>query len=321
MKKLLKILGILVLVLVVAAVGFYVWAGMAADGKLSDTYQAHSVDFPIPFPLADADAAAVPEADRAGVALARAVERGRHLVEARYVCVECHGKNFGGGTMIDAFPIGTMLGPNITTGRGSKTLNYKPGDWDHIVRHGIKPDGRPAVMPSEDFQLMSDQELSDVVAYIKSVPPVDNDVPAPTLGPLGKILVATEQLPVAASRIKSHTAPHLVSPPPTEATAEFGRHLTSICMGCHRENFAGGPIVGGDPSWVPARNLTPHAEGLGSWTYDQFATAMREGKRPDGTALQPPMSLVVPYAQKMADVELQAMWAYFRTVPPLPTNK
>ena len=72
--------------------------------------------------------------------LTRAIERGRHLVMSRYVCVECHGQNFGGGTMIDAFPIGTLLGPNITTGRGGRTANYKATDWDHIVRHGILPD-------------------------------------------------------------------------------------------------------------------------------------------------------------------------------------
>ena len=88
----------------------------------------------MPFPLAESEAQAVSEADRRKVATERAVERGRHLVESRYVCTECHGKNFGGGTMIDAFPIGRPLGPNITTGKGSRTLDYKQAaDWDWIV--------------------------------------------------------------------------------------------------------------------------------------------------------------------------------------------
>jgi hypothetical protein len=42
---------------------------------------------------------------------------------------------------------------------------------------------------------------------------------------------------------------------------------------------------------------------------------MRDGVRPDGTALLPPMTLVAPYAQNMTDIELQAMWAYLRTLP------
>ena len=321
MKTLLKLVAALVVILILLVAGAYVWATVASNRKLSQTFQAHNVDFPVPFPLTDAEAAAVPEAERAQVALVRAAERGRHLVESRYVCIECHGKNFGGGTMIDAFPMGTILGPNITTGNGSRATNYRAADWDHIVRHGILPDGRPAAMPSEDFQLMSDQELSDIVTYIRSVPPVDNEVPEVALGPLGKVLVATGQMPLAVERIRDHNAPHAIAPPEAGATAEFGRHLTAICTGCHRENLAGGPILGGDPAWVPARNLTPHTDGLSSWTYEQFAKTMREGKRPDGTALQPPMSFVMPYANRMTDVEMQAIWAYLRTVPAQPTNQ
>jgi mono/diheme cytochrome c family protein len=321
MKILLKIVAALVVILILLVVGAYIWATVASNRKLSQTFQAHAVDFPVPFPLTEAEAAAVPDGERAQVALVRAAERGRHLVESRYVCIECHGKNFGGGTMVDAFPMGRILGPNITTGRGSRITNYRPVDWDHIVRHGILPGGRPAAMPSEDFQLMSDQELSDIVTYIRSVPPVDNEVPAVALGPLGKVLVATGQMPIAAEKIRDHHATHAIAPPEAGTTAEFGRHLTAICTGCHRENLAGGPILGGDPAWVPARNITPHPEGLGSWTYEQFAKTMREGKRPDGTPLQPPMSFVMPYANRMTDVEMQAIWMYLRTVPAQPTNQ
>ena len=41
----------------------------------------------------------------------------------------------------DAFPLGRFLGPNLTTGQGSRTLDYEPADWDRIVRHGVLPDG------------------------------------------------------------------------------------------------------------------------------------------------------------------------------------
>jgi hypothetical protein len=98
---------------------------------------------------------------------------------------------------------------------------------------------------------------------------------------------------------------------------EFGRHLAGICTGCHTENFAGGPIVGGDPSWVPARNLTPHESALGSWSYEDFARVMLEGVRPDGEAIQLPMTLILPYAQQMTEVELQALWTYLQSVPPI----
>ncbi len=319
MKKLLKVLAVLVGILIVAAIGVYIWASVSASRVRAQTFAVHAYDLPIPFPLSDADAAGLGESERSLRAGDLAIERGKHLVESRYVCIECHGTNFGGGTMIDAFPIGRLLGPNITTGKGSRTLTYTPADWDRVVRHGVLPTGQPAVMPSEDFKLMSDQELSDVIAYVRSRPPVDNDVPPPSFGPLGKFLLASGQLQLSATLIDTHQGTHAARPPATAVSVEFGKHIASVCVGCHRPSLAGGPIVGGDPSWVPARNLTPHPDGLGKVTYEQFAKTMREGVRPDGTALKPPMTLLVPYAQKMADVEMQALWAYLRSVPAAPT--
>lgn len=319
MKKLLKILGGIVGVLLVLALAGYAWAASKTKSVLARTISVHSVDFPIPFPLPDSEITTLHiKPDSADVlAQTRAVERGRHLVESRYVCVECHGQNFGGGTMIDAPIIGRLLGPNITLGKGSRTLSYKAADWDHIVRHGVRPDGTPAAMPSEDFARISDQELSDIISYVRSMAPVDSEVPRITFGPLGKFLIATGKLPLAADRIGEHNGPHSVTPPATEATVEFGKHMASICSGCHQANLAGGPIVGGDPAWPPAKNLTPHPDALGKWTLEQFRTALRTGKRPDNTELKPPMNAIIPYANKMTDIEIEALWMYLRSLPPV----
>lgn len=318
MKTLLRILGVLVAVVVVIAVGVYVWAGSATNQRLSRTYETHRVEFPIPFPLSAEELAAHGVTEDAGGALAleRARERGRHLVAARYGCRECHGANFGGGVMVDAFPLGSLLGPNLTSGRGSVVAGYTSADWDRAVRHGVLRDGKPSVMPAQDFLRMSDQELSDVIAYIQSQPAVDNEVPKSSFGPLGKVLVATSQLTPAVEAITEHTAAHPATPPSASVSADFGGHLAATCVGCHGPNLAGGPIKGGDPAWPPARNLTPHATGLAGWTYDQFATALRQGTRPDGTKLLPPMSAVTTFAQQMTDVELQALWTYLQALPP-----
>jgi mono/diheme cytochrome c family protein len=299
--KVLRIVGIGLGGLILAGLALYGWAHYAARRKLSRTYAAHTVSFSIPFPSRPART--------------EALERGRHLVESRYGCSECHGSNFGGGVMVDDPAIGRILGPNLTTGKGSVTAGYTAADWDRIVRHGLKRGGTPALMPSQDFRQMSDQELSDIIVFIRSRPPVDRDVPPPKLGPVGKVLIASGKLPLSADLVGSHDKPHAVTPPEAGLTLDFGRHVAATCTGCHRDDLGGGPIVGGDPNWPPAANLTPGPEGLGEWTFAQFAQAMREGKRPDGTALRPPMTNVTAYARRMTQTELQALWSYLRSLP------
>jgi mono/diheme cytochrome c family protein len=322
-RKAVKIVGIVVAVVIVAVVGFYLWASVTASRKLARTYRVHTVQFPIPFPVAPEEVASrkLSPGAAASVAPEEALARGQHLVTSRYVCTACHGGDLGGGTMIDDPAIGRILGPNLTGGRGGRTAGFQASDFDRIVRHGVKLDGRPALMPSKDFRRMSDQELSDIIVYLRAQPPVDHIVPPPTLGPVGKVLLATGKFTLSADVIAAETAPHEVMPPPTAATVEFGRHLATTCTGCHGANLAGGPIVGGDPSWPPAANLTPDATGIGGWSFEQFATALKEGKRPDGRALVAPMSEVVPYSRNLTDVELEALWKYLRSIPAVANQK
>ncbi len=344
-RKLGKGLGVMALGLVVIGAGGYVWAGHAADAYLARTYEAHRQGFPIPFPLTEAEIAQLraersppddpsltsvsvgsdgaPAADSlAGIdldALARerAIARAKHLLDARFPCVECHGTDFGGGTMIDDPAIGVVLGPNLTTGAGSVTLTYTAEDWDRKVRHGLGPSGVSGPMPSEDFLGMSDQELSDIVTYIRSLPPVDKQVPLPTLGPLGRILMATGQIPTTGDSIKVQRTEHPLGPPVAAPTAEFGEHLLTVCTGCHRANFEGGPIPGGPPDWLPAANLSPHEQGLKGWTEADFVRALREGKKRDGSPQGVPMNLIPKYAANMTDTELTAMWMALQAMPPV----
>ncbi len=318
MKQVLKIITSLVLVVVLLGTGGYAWAKGKSAAILGRTIPSHTAEFPVPFPLDSveiAEAALTPEQADA-LALELALERGRHLVESRYTCTECHGKDFGGGVMVDDPLIGRLLGPNITSGRGGKTAAYTVTDWDRIVRHGIRPDGTPGAMPSGDFQGMSDRELSDVIAYIRSVPPLDRDVPPVSLGPLGTVLVATGKIPLSADIIGDHVRRHPTDPPASEATVDFGRHLANVCTGCHGQDLAGGEVPGEDPSWPPAANLTPLGDGLGAWSYEQFVASMREAKRPDGTGLRAPMNGVTAYTQRMTETEMEALWMYLRSLPP-----
>jgi mono/diheme cytochrome c family protein len=296
MKQTIKRLGAALSAVVLLALLLLAVAHVKASARMGRKFATHRIDLPLP---AAADL--------------EAIARGKHLV-ARNGCDGCHGVDLAGGIMLDDPAIGSIRGPNLTKGRGGLAANYAMADWDRIVRHGVKPDGSPAVMPSQDFFSLSDAELSDIAAYIRSVPAVDAEVPRSSFGPIGKVLVALGKFPLAAEH-QTAAAEHASRPPETANTAEFGAHLAALCVTCHRADFAGGPIVSGPPNWPPAANLTAHATGLGDWSYADFERAITEGVRKDGRQLREPMTALLPAARAMLPAERRALWTYLRSLP------
>jgi mono/diheme cytochrome c family protein len=302
-RKILKYVAWTLGVLVVVAIAATLWAYQVATTRYEKEWKVHDATFPIPFPMPDA----TPE-----VALARAVERGRHLVESRAVCSGCHAKDMGGGTIIDVAIVGHWVAPNLTTGKGSVTKDFTANDWDRAVRHGVRHNGRTSSMPSGDFANLSDRELSDIVAYIRSLPPVDRDMGQVRLGPVFAFVIATDPSTLVAYSL-DHDKPHAVEPPPEAPSVALGDHIAQVCRGCHGPNLSGGKLAG-DPDMPIVANLTPDSTGLADWTEADFFRALREGKRKDGTAINPQM----PWQSygRMSDTEIKAVWAYLRTVPP-----
>jgi mono/diheme cytochrome c family protein len=333
MKKLVRVAGRTLAAVALLLLGAFVVASVSASNKLSQKLDAHDIELTVPNPLGSEELAAlraertaagntdpITSEELARIAQQRALARGKHLVEARYACGACHGASFGGGVMLDDPAIGRILGPNITSGKGGRVASYTNADWDRIVRHGLKPDGSPAVMPSEELFAMSDYELSDIIAYLRSRPPVDAEVPPPSFGPVGKVLVATGKFPLSANKVADHRRAHAADAPAEADTAEFGAHLAATCTSCHRDNLAGGPMLFGPPSWPAAANLTQHASGLGGYSFDDFERAMTQGIAKDGRALREPMTHVLPTARAMTPTERRALWTYLSAIESRPTN-
>lgn len=316
MKKFLKILGWTLAGIAVVAVVAYAWASWASARRYDRQWEVHDASFPIPFPLDEEEIAALreanPDADPAVEARDRAIARGRRLIETRLGCSACHQADFGGAALVDEPMVGRWVAPNLTIGKGGVTRAFTAADWDRAVRHGLRRGGRTSTMPSVDYTNLSDRELSNVVAYIRSRPPVDKDPGETAFGPVLKVMLALDQIELVAYRL-DHRAPHAAEPPATAANATFGAHLAQACRGCHGERLSGGKIPG-DPQMPIVANLTPHETGLADWSEADFIRALREGKRPDGSAISEFMPWKA-YAQ-MSDTELRAIYAYLRTLPP-----
>ena len=297
MSRLIRILaytlaGLLVLVVIASTVVVFL-----SNGRLKKSHQVTSRMIAIP-----TDAAAI--------------ARGKHLAETRG-CNDCHGRDFGGNKVIEDGAMGKLYGPNLTRGKGSRIGSFKDEDWVRAIRHGIGPDQKGLfIMPSEEYSHFSDDDLGAVIAYLKTVPPVDRERVPTELGPISRVLLATGKMKLAVEVIDHPN----VKPRPIAAavTPEYGRYVATSCVGCHGPNLSGGKIEIGPPSWPQAANLTPHADGrIAKWTEMDFVNTVRTAKRPDGTELNPVMPRVFG---QMNDVELKAIWSYLKTLPPIATG-
>ncbi|AOS78561.1 MULTISPECIES: c-type cytochrome [Hydrogenophaga] len=242
---------------------------------------------------------------------AAALERGRYLYASRG-CVDCHGANGAGRTFVDDGAL-TIAGPNITTGPGGAVAAYQPVDWVRAIRHGVTPQGRALmVMPSEDYNRFTDDDLAALVAHIRSLPPQTGQGAVVKLPLPVRVLYGFGVVPDAASRI-DHTLPPQ-QPVPEGVTLAHGEYVANMCIGCHREGLVGGKIPGGPPDWPPASRLAP-GEGSVMGRYadaDALITLFRSGKRPDGSAVQ-----VMPFEslREMSETDLRALHLYLKALP------
>jgi cytochrome c553 len=265
---------------------------LAACGKPAALEQTYEITpAPLEVPHGDEDALARGQAF-AGVML----------------CVECHGADLGGKVLVDGFPMGRIVGPNITP--GGATAGYTDADWVRAIRHGVRPDGSALfMMPSIDFAAITRGDLGDLIAWLAQVPAVEREMGASKLGPVGRKLVRDGDWQVGAVGV-DHDADIPLS------AEDYGAYLALVagCSGCHGRG-AGRSMGPGQP---PAANLTHHEQGLAGWTEAQFAAAVRTGARPDGSTLDTLMPW--PYYASLSDDEIAALWAWTGALEPQPSG-
>ena len=280
-------LGSIAGVVVVVLIGLFVLGKM----KVSE-YTDFSVHPPV-----------VPS-DRAAIA------RGRHLAEAVTLCTECHQNGLRGRNLGLPPLIATIVAPNLTPGQGGVGAEYTSADWDRAIRHGVARDGRKLVMmPSESYSQMTDRDFADLVAFLSTLTPVDNELPQNRLGLLGGAVIGARLYPLQADIIKHEDVGVAVFDP--AVSAEYGSYLATIgtCRDCHGPNLRGNADRLGQP---PAPNLV---DSTRNWSADDFRKAIRTGRTPSGRALDP-QTMPWPRLANLTDDELNAIFEYVRSIPP-----
>jgi mono/diheme cytochrome c family protein len=292
MRIVLRVLRALALLLLAAVVCLAVFVFIGSERRLRAKY----------------DMTVEPLAARTDSA---SLARGQHLFQS-ITCALCHGADGGGAIMQQDRMIGTMAGPNLTSGRGGIGAQRSDEEFIRAIRHGVRHDATSLiVMPSEVFTHLADSDLASMLGYIRRLMPVDREVPQTGFGPMGRALLAAGKMNIlVAPKTPRFDAPP--SPPPM-GTVEYGRYLADVsgCHGCHGFGLSGGRVAG-PPGLPPASNLTP--TGIGGWTEADFTRALRDGTRPDGTVLDEFMPWRV--FRNMSDDDVHSLWLYLQTVPP-----
>ncbi|WP_157986455.1 c-type cytochrome [Chitinophaga alhagiae] len=290
LRKILKWTGGIIATFIGALLIFYFVMHIYVNNKRAKTYNVEVRMLEIP-----SDSATIAE--------------GAHIYATKG-CGDCHGDNGAGKFFMQDKMIGAISGTNLTAGKGGRPADQGAREWLLALRHGLKRDYKPLlVMPSYEYYKMSDHDISSLVAYLESLPPVDHEVPPATLGPLGTVLSGLDKLPLIPADKIDHG---FRSPAKVERTvsAEYGQYLSMSCTGCHSPSLKGGdsPIPGG----TPVRDITTTGN-IGKWSMPEFVTALRTGKTPDGRQLKNedmPWKMTNQYT----DGELEAIYLYLKTL-------
>jgi mono/diheme cytochrome c family protein len=295
MKRALRIIGITVIILIVALLAAVGYVFAQSNAKLGKVYDVETITLDIP-----TDEASIAEGERIFIS------RG---------CAGCHTADAGGNpTFIDVPILGTIGSANLT--RGTAGYEYTAEDYIRAIQHGVDHNGQAIIiMSSENWQTMPEAELAPLLAYLMQLEPIDREIPEPTLAFLGRALTAFNVIPLAAEVIDHENVGLLDIE--AASTVEYGAYLARACVGCHGANYAGAPQP--DDSSIISGNLTPHSDGIGTWTLDDFTTALRQGMRPDGTLINPEQ-MPWPGFAFYNDMEIEAIYVFLQSIEPVAGN-
>ncbi len=268
------------------------------------------------------------------------IERGRYLAMAVNVCIDCHSTRdwtkFSGpvkeGTLgqggerfgRDMGLPGEYYSRNITpAGIGQ----YTDGELFRAITAGVDRTGHALfpIMPYMYYGRMDDEDVYSVIAFIRTLAPIENSVPAPESDfPMNFIL----------NLIPTRPAP-MKKPDPSDTLA-YGGYLANAsgCVECHTP-FVDGQIVvekafsGGrefplpDGSVVRTANITTDAEtGIGKWSRKAFIARFK--MYADSSYVLPTVgpgdfNTMMPWTMycNMTEQDLSAIYTYLRSVKPI----
>lgn len=227
-------------------------------------------------------------------------------------CAECHGDDLGGKPFINDPAIGTLYAPNLTKGEGGLSY-YSDKDWLLALRHGVSSTGRALmIMPSLEYTQMYKEDITGIIAYIKTVKPVNRMNGTTEFKPFAKFLLAMGAFGDVFGVEKIDHKATVPERPESETVLDRGAYLSIVggCTYCHGKELSGKAT--GDPASPPASNLTPGGN-LGNWDYNDFVSFAQTGKTKEGKEINPKFMPWKAMGRLPAN-ELEALFNYLKSL-------
>jgi mono/diheme cytochrome c family protein len=275
------------------------------------------------------------------------LRRGEYLVYGPAHCVECHAGSYAefqkvatgervplrGGQRFAAAPLGALYSKNLTPDPETGIGRYSDGQIARMMRWSVRPNGRASVTPLMPFHNMSQQDLDAIISFLRTQPPVRNQVPENEFTLIGKIVKSLA--PTFKPRDPDIVKPPVVSPAEamTKERGQYLAHYVSNCIGCHTDlddttftpvapEFAGGEVMGpattpdADPHvWFKTPNLTPMT-GSALMKFPDRATFIARFKVGGRHYAGSPM----PWEAfaRMSENDIGALYEYLHSLRPVP---
>jgi len=245
-------------------------------------------------------------------------------------CASCHATpnqedktRLGGGLGLKS-PFGTFFTPNISPDRKEGIGGWSEVDFVTAMWKGTAPDGShyyPA-FPYTSYQRMKLEDVRDLFAYLKTLPPVegkprDHDLPfhlkvRRLLGGWNFLFLDGQQFKPDPSKSEEwNRGAYLVNGPGHCAECHSPRNVFGAIIA--RERFAGGPDPEGGDGWVP--NITP--AGIGDYSQRDIERILETGDMPDGDSVGGAMTAVVDNISKISAADGAAIALYLKSLPPI----
>jgi len=268
------------------------------------------------------------------------IARGKYLANSVTVCIDCHstrdwnqfsgpiieGTEGKGGEVFDqkfGFP-GSFHARNITP---ASLSNWTDGEMLRAIASGVDKNGKALfpVMPHPNYGKLDREDLYSIIAYIRSLKPIEHQVPASVPDfPMNFILNTIPQKATYSKR------------PDTSNVLAYGQYIftAAACNECHTKKEKGAPVSGmelaggfefsiGSGGIVRSANITPDNEtGIGKLTESEFLRKFKHYN--DSSYLNPiikknTINTVMPWMmyRNMKEQDLKALFAYIKTFKPI----